>query len=104
MRRTELRDQARVHPTTAPAGFSDAAIRPLPSLADAEQELGVAAGSLRGADIRSLPGHSGDEFDRLVAELQPRKQATSDLILSRLAQRHPDWEARSSFTCGQVAG
>src|SRR4051794_4634481 len=104
MRRTELRDQARVHPRTIPAGLSDAAIRPLRSLDDPERELGVAAGNLRGADIRSLADGSGDDFDRLVAELQPRSQETSEKILSRLAQRHPDWEAQSSFTRSQVAG
>ena len=51
----------------------------------------------------SASGSIGAEFERLVAAMQARAPGIRELILERVGQRFPGWEARSAFSRIQVA-
>jgi len=97
-----LSDQG-VHPTASPSGVAEATLRPLPSLTDAAREPGVASRRSRAPNLWPLGTSWSDQFQRLVGELRERNPQTCELILARLTERFPDWEAESTFARTEVA-
>jgi hypothetical protein len=62
----------------------------------------VAAQSVASAHRRPASASCGAPFDRLVAQMQAHSATLCEMVLERLGQRFPSWEAESAFSREQV--